>query len=462
MKPRGGGNIYGVILAAGLGTRMKSSLPKVLHKVHGRPMLLYSLDAVRSLRPRKTVVVVGKDSALVRESVGGLSDVVFAVQNEQKGTAHALLSAENELKGLTGTVLVANGDTPLLTPGTLKKFLGLHRRSRNTLSVLSFDAKDPYSYGRILRDRSGNPLRVVEERDASRSERAITEVNSGVYAMETAALPLLRAIKINRRKGEYYLTDLVETAAGRGHRVGAYCLGDEEEFLGVNSRKDLHRAHQVIRGKIIEGWLGKGVTFYDASSVFIDALVKIGPDTVIYPNVCLEGGTRIGKNCIIYPNVRIKDSTLRDGVIIKDSTLIENSTIGADAQVGPFAHLRPECRIGDSAKIGNFVELKKSSVGSGSKAMHLSYIGDSTLGRRVNIGAGTITCNYDGLKKHRTTISNGVFVGSDTQLIAPVKVGKGAYIGAGSTITRDVPAGALAIGRAQQVNVKGWARNRKA
>jgi bifunctional UDP-N-acetylglucosamine pyrophosphorylase/glucosamine-1-phosphate N-acetyltransferase len=462
MKPAKGGNLYGVILAAGMGTRMKSSLPKVLHKVHGRPMLFYSLDAVRSLRPRKTVIVVGRNNALVRESVVGPGDVVFAVQNEQKGTAHALLSAGKELKGLKGTVLVTNGDTPLLTHGTLRKFLGLHRRSRNTLSVLSFNAKDPSSYGRILRGRSGSPLRVVEERDASKSEKAITEVNSGVYAMDAAALPLLKSIKINRKKGEYYLTDLLEAAAGKGHRVGVYCLGDEKEFLGVNSRKDLHRAHQVIRGKIIEGWLEKGVTFLDTSSVFIDALVKIGIDTVIYPNVCLEGSTRIGKNCTIYPNVRITDSTLRDGVIIKDSTLIENSTIGAGAQVGPFARLRPECRIGDSAKIGNFVELKKSSVGRGSKAMHLSYIGDSTLGRGVNIGAGTITCNYDGLKKYRTTIGNGVFVGSDTQFIAPVKVGKGAYIGAGSTITRNVPPDSLAIGRAQQVNVKGWAKRRKA
>lgn len=449
-------NLFCVILAAGLGTRMKSSLPKVLHPICGKPMLFYPLEAVRRLRPARTVVVVGKNSGPNLEALGMPEGVSLAVQKEQKGTAHALLAALPSLTG-SATVLVLNGDAPFVTPATLSAFLKKHKSRGNAVSVLSFVAKEPSTYGRITR----NPLRIVEEKDAGASEKAIKEVNSGVYAIEADALPMLKSIKMNKKKGEYYLTDLVEAAVGKGRPAGVFCMGREEEFLGVNSRKDLAKANAIMRRRIVEGWLEKGVSFLDASSVLIDDSVRIGRDTVIYPGVCLEGNTVVGKNCTIYPNVRMTHSTVRDGAVIKDSTVIEHSVVGAGAQVGPFARLRPESRIGDSAKIGNFVEVKKSIIGRGSKAMHLSYIGDATVGRNVNVGAGTITCNYDGTKKYRTTIGNGVFVGSDSQFVAPVKVGRGAYIGAGSVITENVPPGSLAVSRARQVNIKGWAKRKK-
>ncbi len=447
------GKLFCVILAAGLGTRMDSSVPKVLHRIYGKPLLLYSLEAVKRLGPAKTVVVVGKDHGPIKENVG--AGVSFAVQKEQKGTAHALASAVAQLKDArNGTVLVTNGDTPLISAATLRKFLGLHAKHKNAVSVLSFEARDPYSYGRVLRDAEGRPLKVVEEKDATEREKTVREVNSGVYAIEAGALHLIKDIKLNRKKGEYYLTDIVETAAKKGVPIGVFCVGRKEEFLGVNTRKDLERAHKVVRENIVAGWLDRGVSFIDASSVHIGPDVKIGADTLIYPNVFIEGDTRVGRNCTIYPNVRIAGSVIKNGAVIKDTTVIEFSIVGASAQVGPFAHIRPESRIGESAKIGNFVELKKSSVGRGSKAMHLSYIGDAALGRDVNIGAGTITCNYDGRKKHITRIENGVFVGSDTQFVAPVRVGKGAYIGAGSTITKDVPPGVLALSRAKQTHLK--------
>lgn len=448
-----------VVLAAGAGTRMNSSVPKVLHSIYGRPMLHYPLQAAGRLKPDKIVVVVGKNINLVKTAVKPPATVSFAVQKQPRGTAHALLSATARLKGFKGTVIVMNGDTPLITPGTLKRFLRLHRKHKNALSLISFTAYEPGSYGRVVRDRSGRPLRVVEDRDATKDEKAIKEVNSGVYAIETDTLRFLKTVKLNRKKGEYYLTDLVDIAVSKGADVGVYCLGDETEFLGVNTRQDISRAHKAMQKMTVETWLKKGVNFIDAGSVFIEPSVKIGGETLIYPNVLLHGDTRIGKACTIYPNVRIINSFIKDGSTIKDSTLIEGSLIGPCAEVGPFAHIRPGSRIG-SAKIGNFVEVKKSTVADGTKAMHLTYLGDATIGKGVNIGAGTITCNYDGRKKHRTKIGDNVFVGSDSQFIAPVKVGKGSYIGAGSTITRDVPPSSLAISRVKQKNIKGW-RKRK-
>jgi bifunctional UDP-N-acetylglucosamine pyrophosphorylase/glucosamine-1-phosphate N-acetyltransferase len=444
-----------VILAAGLGTRMKSSLPKVLHRILGRPMILYALESVQGLRPARTVLVVGRKQSGIQDVAGRGSGISYALQKEQKGTAHALLAATTALEGFgKATVLVTCGDTPLLTTATLRRFLGLHRKHQNGISVLSFIAGNPASYGRILRDGKGRPLGIIEERDATASEKRITEVNSGVYAIELNALSLVRDIKLNRKKREYYLTDVFALAREKGLPVGVYPLGEEHEFMGVNSRQDLLQAIEVMRRRIISRWLEKGVTFLDASSVFVGPSVRIGVDTVIYPGVHLEGTTNIGPNCLLYPNVRIVDSAVRKGSVIKDSTLVEQSTIGADAHVGPFAHIRPGSRIERSAKIGNFVEVKKSLVGRGTKAMHLSYLGDATIGSNVNIGAGTITCNYDGRSKHRTIIDENVFVGSDTQLVAPVRVGKGSYIGAGSTITKDVPPGSLALSRAKQVTLR--------
>ncbi|KKL82712.1 hypothetical protein LCGC14_1982020 [marine sediment metagenome] len=445
-----------IILAAGHGTRMKSLLAKVLHPIYGRPMLDYALETALALKPARTIVVVNRQ--FDTENFPLPKGARYAIQKEQKGTANAVSAGVSALgKSFKGTTLVLNGDTPLVTPGTLKRFLRLHKKNRNKLSVLSFTAYDPTGYGRILRDEDGRAIAIVEEKDATGDEQDICEVNSGVYALEHAALPLLKSIKKNRKKGEYYLTDIVELASEKKLQAGVFCQGDEDEFLGINSRLDLARAHEALRLLKIKELLEKGVTLIDPASTYIAPEVKVAKDTCIYPNVFLHGRTKIGKGCTIYPNVRIIDSTIRDGAVIKDSCLIEEAIVGKDAFVGPMAHLRPLTRLGKGAKVGNFVETKRSTIGEGSKAMHLSYIGDTTVGKHANIGAGTVTCNYDGKAKHHTVIGDGVFIGSGSQLVAPVNIGKGSYVGAGSTITRDVSAGSLSITRAEQKTLKGWA-----
>jgi bifunctional UDP-N-acetylglucosamine pyrophosphorylase/glucosamine-1-phosphate N-acetyltransferase len=454
-------NFTAVVLAAGLGKRMKSSLPKVLHRLHGISMLQYVVDALKKLRPRKIIVVVGKHFREIRESLEDIEGISFAEQSEAKGTGDALLRALPHLSGERGTVIVINGDAPLITPETLRRFLALHEKRCNDLSIISFVAGDPKSYGRLKRDQTGNVVAVVEDRDAAASEKMIREVNSGVYAMEPEAVHLLREIKLNESKGEYYLTDIVRLAREKGMGVDAFRIGSEDEFIGVNTMEELAKAGRLMKERMIKGWMDRGVNFIDAGSVYISANTYIGRGTVVYPNVHLEGNTRIGRDCVIHPNVRICESIIGDGVVIKDSTLIESSVVKKNASVGPFAHIRPGSEIGANAKIGNFVEVKKSVIGDGTKASHLSYLGDARIGRDVNIGAGTITCNYDGHTKHVTTLGDGVFIGSDSQLIAPVRVGKGAYVGAGSTITKDVPPKALALSRVEQVNIKGWATKRQ-
>jgi bifunctional UDP-N-acetylglucosamine pyrophosphorylase/glucosamine-1-phosphate N-acetyltransferase len=453
--------LTGVVLAAGLGKRMNSSVPKVLRRLHGATMLQYVVDALRQLKPQKIVVVVGKHFEEIKASLQDAGEISFAEQRDAKGTGDALLRAVPHVGKGKGTVVVVNGDTPLITPRTLKKFLLLHRKHGNKLSLLSFTAREPESYGRIIRDQKGNVMSVIEDRDATAPQKAIREVNSGVYAIEPEALSLLKEIKLNESKGEYYLTDIVHVARKKGLEVGAFCIGSENEFIGVNTRDELERAGQLLKKRMIKRLADRGVNFIDANSVFLSTNVRIGKGTIVYPNVHLEGNTMIGKGCTIYPNVRIIDSIIGDGAIIKDSTLIEESVVKKRASVGPFAHLRPGSEIGAAAKIGNFVEIKKSIIGTGTKAQHLTYLGDAKIGRHVNIGAGTITCNYDGFKKYVTTIADNVFIGSDSQLIAPVKVNKGAYIGAGSTITKDVPSGALSLSRVEQIDVEGWAMRRK-
>ncbi len=449
-----------VILAAGLGKRMNSAVPKVLHEICGITMLRSVIGTAQKLNSEKIVVIAGKHIELMKESTGS-KDVIFARQEEPKGTGHAVSCARDALDHFRGDIVVLNGDTPLVGPVTIKKFLRLHERDGNVLSVLSFPAEKPNYYGRVIRNASGRLLSVVEDKDASPAQKAIREVNSGVYSMNSDALYLLDAIKVNRSKNEFYLTDIVAEAFARGLRTAAYCIGTEEEFMGVNTKEELYRASVLMKKRIIQAWIDKGVYFLDMDSVFIHAGVTIGKDTTIYPNVHIEGRTRIGKGAEIYPGVRIRDSHIGNGVLIKDSTVIEDSRIRDRASIGPFAHIRPGSEIGVEARVGNFVELKKTVIGKASKASHLSYLGDARIGKGVNIGAGTITCNYDGVKKHRTIISDGVFVGSDSQLVAPVRIGKGAYIGAGSTITRDVPPWALAIGRAQQKTIRDWAKKRR-
>ena len=328
---------------------------------------------------------------------------------------------------------------------------------RNDISLLSFIAADSGSYGRILRDTQGKVLSIVEDRDATAAQREIREVNSGVYAMQPATLRLLKEIKMNKAKKEYYLTDIVHIARAKGVTIEAFCADSEEEFIGINTRKELDQAVQMMKCRLIDRWCDQGVRFIDVSSVFISANTVIGKGTIIYPNVHIEGVTKIGQGCSIFPNVRILDSTIGDGATVKDSTLIERSIIKKNASVGPFAHIRPGCTIGEHAKIGNFVEVKNTEIGPDTKASHLSYLGDAKIGKGVNIGAGTITCNYDGYHKHVTCIEDNVFVGSDSQLIAPVTIARGAIVGAGSTITGNVPAHALAVSRVKQTNIENWA-----
>lgn len=449
-----------VVLAAGEGTRMKSPLPKVLHRICGKTMLGAVLDAAKDMRPEKIIVVAGRHLGPIRDAVGA-EGILFALQEKPLGTGHAVNAALPLLKGFKGDVVVMNGDMPLVKADTIRGLLKMHRRKRNDLSVLSFTAQNPDSYGRVVRDNKGGLLAIVEEKDADELQKKIPEVNSGVYAFSSAALGLLDAIPVNPVKKEYYLTDIVSLAVQEGLRASAFCIGTEEEFMGVNTRDELGGATAIMRKRIISGLIEGGVDFIDPGAVYIDRGVRVGAGTLIYPNVCLEGDTSIGRGAVIYPNTRIRDSRLGNGVVVKDSTVIEKSEIGDSASVGPFSHVRPGSVIGPEARIGNFVELKKTVVGRASKASHLSYLGDARIGKGVNIGAGTITCNYDGVNKHLTVIEDGVFIGSDSQLVAPVKISKGAYVGAGSTITRDVPRDTLALSRVAQQHVPGWSKKKR-
>jgi bifunctional UDP-N-acetylglucosamine pyrophosphorylase/glucosamine-1-phosphate N-acetyltransferase len=331
----------------------------------------------------------------------------------------------------------------------------------NSISLLTFKTDSPAAYGRILRTERGEISAIVENKNATSAQKMINEVNSGVYAFDYNALPLLNSLRINKLKKEYYLTDIVSIARKRGLRVGAYSIGSEEEFIGVNTPVELERARQLMRERIMKYWSKRGVSFLDSSSVFISSGSQVGRGTLIYPDCHIEGTTKIGKGCTIYPNVRVHNSIIGEEVIIKDSTLVEGAVIKKGATIGPFAHVRPGSVIGPNARIGNFVEVKKSVIGSGTKASHLTYLGDAKIGKEVNIGAGTITCNYDGNKKNVTTIGDGVFIGSNSELIAPINIGKGAYIGAGSTITKDVSTQALALSRVEQKNIEGWAKKRR-
>ncbi len=451
-------NLSVVILAAGMGKRMKSGIPKVLHETLGKPMLQHVIDAVTPLKPARTVVVVGNGADEVRKRVAA-SHLTFVVQERLLGTGNALAVAAKELN--RGAVLVLNGDGPLITTGTLRKLLTRHRRSGNALSFLSFADDSMAGYGRIIRDPGGRVSAIVEDKHATPSEkRKFTELNGGVYVIESAELGCLDRISRNRDSGEYYLTDIVNIVSGSGKRLDAYRC-PPEEIRGVNTREDLYEVTEIMRKRVIAKWMKRGVTFMDPGRTVVHAPVSIGRDTVIYPDTYIEGETAIGRNCIIYPGVRICNSTLGEGVIIKDNTLIEESRIGKGSSVGPFAHLRPMSVIGRDARIGNFVEIKKSTIGHGTKASHLTYLGDAVVGSNVNIGAGTITCNYDGRNKFRTVIESGVFIGSDSQLIAPVTIHRNAYVAAGATITKDVPPGSLAISRAKQQNLKNWAKKKR-
>jgi bifunctional UDP-N-acetylglucosamine pyrophosphorylase / glucosamine-1-phosphate N-acetyltransferase len=454
-------DIHVVVLAAGKGTRMKSAVPKVLHAAAGRPLIEYALKAAASLSPASIVVLVGYQADQLKEALARQPGLSFAVQEPQLGTGHALLQAEPLLRHARGTLVLLSGDVPLLSAKTLAALVQLHQDRKAAATVLTAVVPAPDGYGRIV--RHGNQITsIVEHRDASPVEREIREINSSVYAFDIAPLfAALRDIGSSNAQGEYYLPDIVKIYRARGLTVETLRLEDPREILGVNSRKELADVASILRAAKNDELMAAGVTIVDPATAFIGPDVTIGADTVIQPGVYLEGSTRIGARCQINSGVRIVNSVVDDGAIINNFCVIIDSHISSGAQVGPFAHLRPQSYIGEDARVGNFVELKKTRIGRGSKANHLAYLGDATIGDNVNIGAGTITCNYDGTTKNPTVIEDGAFIGSDSQLIAPVRVGRGAYIAAGSSITEDVPADALAIARGKQVNKAGWATKRR-
>jgi len=441
---------------------MKSSLPKVLHPAAGLAMLDHVLRAADTLAPVTTTVVVGHQANTIQERLlNGSRNVQCVLQSPQLGTAHALQQAEIVLAGRQGTVVLLSGDVPLLSGTTLNGLVETHRRAGAAATVVTAVVERPYGYGRIIRSR-GRIASIVEERDASPAQRLVREINSGIYAFDAAPLfEALRGVAAGNAQGEYYLTDVIAIYRRRKLPVETLIVSDPREVRGVNSRSELAEVSAIMRQTKNEELMAAGVTIVDPASTYIDADVRIGPDTVIHPGVVIQGQTRIGAACEIQAYVRITDCELADKVTILNFCVIVGARVAEGAAIGPFAHLRPATDVGPGAKIGNFVELKKTSIGAGSKASHLSYLGDATIGANVNVGAGTITCNYDGQKKHETVIEDGAFIGSDSQLIAPVRVGRDAYVGAGSSITRDVPPGALGIARGRQENVEGWATRKK-
>ena len=465
-----------IVMAAGLGTRMRSKQAKVLHQVAGQPMVLYSVKLGLQVAGDRMAVVVGHQNDQVRQLIEtAISDqqlrsrVWIVEQREQLGTGHAVLQSRPVFavgtKVAPSWYLILNGDTPLLRETTVRELLRVHEAERAAVTILTTVLKDANGYGRVVRARSaGRDIsRIVEDRDATTEEQAIREVNVGTYVVDGAFLfDALEKLDPSNAQGEYYLTDLVHIAVAQGRSVAAVSLDSPEEGLGVNTRQQLAEAERIIRQQIRERWLDAGVTMMDPPSTWIDAGVTIGRDTILHPNVTLERATAIGEDCVIRSHTRLSDCTVGNRVEVLDHCVLRDSVIEDDAVLGPFVHLRPGVLVRRKAKVGNFVEMKKTDLGEGSKANHLSYLGDAKIGKRVNIGAGTITCNYDGIRKSQTVIGDDVFLGSDTQLIAPVTVGAGAVIAAGTTVTEDVPADALVISRVPQVNRAGWAAKRRA
>lgn len=480
-----------IVMAAGLGQRMHSKLAKVLHPVAGRPMVLYGVELAMRLAGEGVAVVVGHQGREVRAVIeaqqamrkragtdrGQAQPLLVVEQAERLGTGHAVMQARTAIaRTQTGVVprfVILNGDTPLLAEATVRDLVRLHERDQAAVTILTAVLDDPRGYGRVVRgmrdgqsaqnDRTGRVLRIVEDRDAAGSEAQLHEINVGTYVVDGRFLfEALDELEPRNAQREYYLTDIVELAVRRGLGVSAMVAPEAEQGLGINDREQLAAAEQAIRRQIRTRWMRAGVTLQDPATTWIEATVQIGRDTVLYPHVTLEGGTVIGEACVIRSHTRITDSRLGDRAVVQDSCVIREASLEEETTVGPFAHLRPGSVVRRAARVGNFVEMKNAELGERSKANHLTYLGDARVGRGVNIGAGTITCNYDGVEKHETVVEDGVFIGSDTQLIAPVRVGRGAVVAAGSTVTHDVPPDALAIARAGQVNRAGWGARRRA
>ena len=442
-----------LILAAGQGKRIKSDLPKVLHKVCGKEMVNHVIDTLRKGNVEDINVIVGKGAELVKENTKS-RNVSYSLQEEQLGTGHAVKCAMDFLKDKKGTVAVFNGDAPLIEEGTIEELFKVHKESGNSATILTSILDDASGYGRII--RSGDEvLKIVEHKDCNEEELKVKEINSGMYCFEIESLvECLGNLSNNNSQGEYYLTDVIGMLKEKDEKVGALVI-NYEETLGVNSRVQLAEVEAILRKRINNKHLENGVTIIDPNSTYIGIDVAIGQDTIIYPGNVLEGNTVIGKGCILYPNSRINNSIIGEGVDIQSSVILE-SEIGNNTTVGPFAYIRPESIIGNNVRIGDFVEIKKSTIGNNTKVSHLTYVGDAEVGEGCNFGCGTVTVNYDGKNKNKTIIGNNSFIGCNTNLISPITVEDNTYIAAGSTITNNVKSGELAVARAKQRNIEGW------
>jgi bifunctional UDP-N-acetylglucosamine pyrophosphorylase/glucosamine-1-phosphate N-acetyltransferase len=438
-----------LILAAGLGTRMKSARAKVLHEIGGLPLITYVCRTAQSLGPEKIYVVVGHQAAeverVVQNEIGDLAE--FVLQTEQRGTGHAVIAARAQLADRDSLVLVLSGDVPLIRSETLQRFIESHKATRAACSILSVRLENPTGYGRIIRDDNDLFARIVEQKDSTPEEQKTREINSGIYCFDSHKLfSALERVNTSNKQGEYYLTDVPQILVSDGEAVNVYLHGDAREVSGINTRAELAEFENLLRRNTIRRLMTEGVTFIDPSHAYVSAEAEVGTDCIIYPDVSIEGKSRIGRNCEIRSGTRITNSRLADNVVVKDHCVIIDSEVESNCSVGPFAHLRMNTRLEENSVVGNFVEVKKTRLGRGSKSMHLTYLGDATIGEKTNIGAGTITCNYDGKNKHETIIEDDVKIGSDTMLVAPVRVGKGSVTAAGSVVTEDVPPNTLVAG----------------
>ena len=447
---------YAIILAAGKGTRMKSKLYKVLHPVSGQPMVEHIINRVSETNPDQIITIVGHGAEQVKAQLGERSE--YALQAEQLGTGHAVLQAASFLQGKEGTTLVISGDTPLLTTETLNNLFEYHQGKNASATILTAQAEDPTGYGRIIRDHIGIVEKIVEQKDTTPEEALVQEINTGTYCFDNQALfEALNKVGTDNAQGEYYLTDIIEILKDAGKTVAAYQTEDFDESMGVNDRIALAKANELMRQRINKMHMVNGVSFVDPATTYIDAGVEIGSDTVIEAGVQLQGKTVIGSDCVIGAHSRIVDSVIEDHVVVEHS-VIEKSHVKSHADVGPFAHLRPKAEIGEGVHIGNFVEVKNAEIGKNTKVGHLTYVGDATLGEEINGGCGVVFVNYDGKNKHRTTIGDHSFIGSNANIIAPVEIAKNTSVAAGSTITEDIPEYAMAIARARQVNKEEYAK----
>ena len=454
--------VASIILAAGQGKRMKSTLPKVLHPVAGMPMASYSLELTGSLNLAKRIVVLGHQFERIKEAILSVDrKVLFVHQKEQLGTAHAVQAAEPYLTDFSGIILIISADVPLLKASTIQKIITHHQRAANSGTLLTARVEHPEGYGRIIRNAAGEVIQIVEESDALPEQRKVNEINSGIYCFNSKELfQALAQVKKDNSQKEYYLTDVIRILLEKGSSIGSITVDDPVEITGINDQQTLSQVSQLIYERNALAHMEEGVTVISPGNTFLEQRVQIGPGTIIYPFTVITAGSQIGSGCQIGPYTHIVESKIGSQTRIF-SSLVEKSRIGSNSDIGPFAHIRPESIICDEVKIGNFVEIKKTLVGEGTRVGHLTYLGDAVLGKQVNIGAGTITCNYDGVRKNRTTIEDGVFIGSNNALVAPVIIGKDSYTAAGSTITGNVPAQSLGIARAKQENITGWVSKKR-